>query len=219
MSNKFIYSLLIDTSTKRSLISLNKDDRPISFNKIVWDKDLSATFFLSIKDLFEKNELLPKDLSFIAAGTGPGSYTGIRAGAASAKALSYALNIPLIGFCSLKCFIPEEPGPFYSLLDAKSGGVYLLEGNKDKSEVFYPKKPTLVSLNEIATYLKKSYFLVSPHMEELKEKLSFLAREKWVDSFPDPYHLAKLTFFKYKNSKISLSHKLQLLYLGGPGCN
>jgi tRNA threonylcarbamoyladenosine biosynthesis protein TsaB len=217
MSNKFIYSLLIDTSSVRSIISLNKNDTPISFRHLELNKDFSSSLFPSIKELLEKNGLLPADLSFIAVGTGPGSYTGIRVGAASAKSISYALDIPIIAFCSLKCFVPSSFSPFYSVLNAKSGGIYLLEGEKNKNNVFYPNKPILLSISEAHLYLKKSHILISPHMEELKEKLQpFISLENCVYGYPDPFHLSELTFDKYKNSNFTLSNKLQLLYLGGP---
>jgi tRNA threonylcarbamoyladenosine biosynthesis protein TsaB len=217
MSNKLIYSLLIDTSSSRSIVSLNKFDYSLSHVNLNLEKDLSTSLFPSIQLLLEKNDLTAKDLSFVAVGTGPGAYTGIRVGAASAKSISYALDIPLIGFCSLKCFIPPHNGSFFSLLDAKSGGIYLIEGEKNQHTVIYKQKPTLIPFDKTSQHLTKNHYIVSPHMDLLKEKFdSLINPEKCYGAYPDPIHLAKISFFKYKNKNFTLSDKLQLLYLRGP---
>lgn len=52
--------------------------------------------------LLKKNSLSPGDLNAVAVSIGPGSYTGLRVGLASAKGLCYALNIPLIAIGTLK---------------------------------------------------------------------------------------------------------------------
>jgi tRNA threonylcarbamoyl adenosine modification protein YeaZ len=69
----------------------------------------------------------------IIIGVGPGSYTGIRVGVAVARGLAYAWKVPLIGAPSLCSFIPDEEGPFAVVVDAKVGGIYLQQGNKEKN--------------------------------------------------------------------------------------
>jgi len=46
-------------------------------------------------------EILPPDVAMIACGVGPGPYTGLRAGIATAQALGLARSVPVIGVCSL----------------------------------------------------------------------------------------------------------------------
>lgn len=216
MSNNFIHSLLIDTSSKRSIISINCNEKPVAFSFFA-EESVSSWLFPSIKELLEKNNLLPKDIDFISLGRGPGSYTGIRVGAAVAKSLAYSLDIPLIDFCSLKSFIPPTDGLFFSLFDAKSGGIYLLEGIKNHQSVIYKTKPLLIPIEEASRYLSKTHSIASPHVETLKERLlSLIDSEKWFDAFPNISHLAKISFYKYTNKNFTLSDKLQLLYLRGP---
>ncbi|RYY68030.1 MAG: tRNA (adenosine(37)-N6)-threonylcarbamoyltransferase complex dimerization subunit type 1 TsaB [Chitinophagaceae bacterium] len=50
----------------------------------------------AIQQLLDNTNLALKDVDAIAVAIGPGSYTGLRVGLASAKGLSYALNKPLI---------------------------------------------------------------------------------------------------------------------------
>ena len=212
----FMYSLLLDTSSNRSLVSINKNDAPLFFEHLCFEKDVSSHLFLSIQTLLKKAAISIKDLSYISVGTGPGSYTGIRIGVAAIKAIAYGLNIPMIGFCSLMCFIPSLCGPFLSILDAKSGGLYFIEGKKIKENVFYITKPAVISIEESKKeLLKKDCLIVSPHISQIKERLS-LDTNKYLDSYPDAKHLARLSFEKHQNKKFTLSDKLQLSYLRCP---
>lgn len=63
----------------------------------------------AIGELTERHGLNIKDLSGIVVGMGPGSFTGLRIGLSSAKALSYAHQIPLVGVSSLRAASTEGP--------------------------------------------------------------------------------------------------------------
>lgn len=56
----------------------------------------SEKLHLFIEEVLKEHQLSPQDLSAVAIGAGPGSYTGLRIGVTTAKALAYSLNIPLL---------------------------------------------------------------------------------------------------------------------------
>lgn len=64
-----------------------------------------------------------KDLNAISLGMGPGSYTGLRIGTASAKGFCFGLNLPLIAVNSLETMVEPFLNKGYDLiiplLDAK----------------------------------------------------------------------------------------------------
>ena len=69
-------------------------------------------------------------LDRIAATVGPGSFTGIRVGLATARAIGLALNVPVIGVSTLVAFagpllLEPAPGVIASAIDARHGRVYL----------------------------------------------------------------------------------------------
>jgi tRNA threonylcarbamoyladenosine biosynthesis protein TsaB len=79
-----------------------------------------------IKELLDRNKVTVKDLDAVAISEGPGSYTGLRIGVASAKGLCYALDIPLIAVSTLKSLSLQnrQPGITIPMVDARRMEVY-----------------------------------------------------------------------------------------------
>lgn len=74
--------------------------------------------------LLAKHEKTKEEITFIAIGNGPGSFTGTRIGVMTAKALSMGLNIPLVPFNSLMLYAEKDKDALLAR-DAKSGFFYL----------------------------------------------------------------------------------------------
>lgn len=74
-----------------------------------------------------------KDISCIAVTRGPGSFTGVRIGLATARSLGLALNCPVFGFSTLDVMARGYVGaaPVLFLVDTKRGDYYgqVGEGN------------------------------------------------------------------------------------------
>jgi tRNA threonylcarbamoyladenosine biosynthesis protein TsaB len=72
-----------------------------------WREDHSGTnhaalLAVYIKELFEEHRMKAADLDAVAVSAGPGSYTGLRIGAATAKGICFAASRPLIAIDSLR---------------------------------------------------------------------------------------------------------------------
>lgn len=78
-------------------------------------------------DLLSKCGLTIDDVDYIAVSEGPGSFTGIRIGVSSARALAQALGLQTIGVPTLKSFlfhVPEYRGIICPIFDARRSQVY-----------------------------------------------------------------------------------------------
>jgi tRNA threonylcarbamoyladenosine biosynthesis protein TsaB len=68
-----------------------------------------------------------RDLGAIAAGIGPGGFTGVKVGVATAKAMAYALEVPLVGVPTLDLMAahaPKASDPVLACIDARQGLLY-----------------------------------------------------------------------------------------------
>jgi tRNA threonylcarbamoyladenosine biosynthesis protein TsaB len=128
--------LHIETSTDLCSVALSDAHSAKPLYSFVSDKrnEHSSTLMLYIEEALKQTGITFKDLSAIATGIGPGSYTGLRIGAATAKGLAYSLNIPIIGISPLQamahCVINRREAvcgstaQFVPMLDAGRMEVY-----------------------------------------------------------------------------------------------
>lgn len=80
-----------------------------------------------IETLMKELELKIQDIDVIAISEGPGSYTGLRIGAAIAKSMAYAVNIPIVNVPTTKSLagnIFDLNNHIVPVMDAKGGRIY-----------------------------------------------------------------------------------------------
>jgi tRNA threonylcarbamoyladenosine biosynthesis protein TsaB len=84
---------------------------------------------LLIQSLLTEHNLNASELAGIIVNKGPGSYTGLRIGVSTAKAIAYTAHLPLYGFSGLDALVKTEPTPpnhlTLAVLDARLGNFYL----------------------------------------------------------------------------------------------
>lgn len=185
-------TLLIETSTERSLVAIFKDEKIVFHHNLPFGHSSSQYLLPAISEGLKQLQMSAKELSQIVVGIGPGSYTGIRVGVVVAKTLSYAHNIPLIGISSLEGFIPEHDGDFAAIIDAKISGVYLLKGKRENGEITFWSEPETCSLDSLSAKLDHGITLVTPN----KNRLEPILNEKnpstfwcWQESYPCPQYI------------------------------
>jgi len=96
------YILHLETATKVCSVALSNNGESIALKEIQEDGySHGENLNLLIEDVLKQASISTNELQAISVAAGPGSYTGLRIGAATAKALCYALEIPLIAIDAL----------------------------------------------------------------------------------------------------------------------
>lgn len=201
--------LILDTATQHACIVLCNHKNILEEVHLDGGKGLSEHLLSIIDKLLQKHRIHPEDLKCIACGQGPGSYTGTRAGAMIAKTLSYANQTPLLCFCSLEAWTPEEEGRFINLIDAKISGVYLSEGEKSK-DGFSFQPPIACSLEKADSILREADYVLTTDLSSLSKKFPSLPL---IEAKPDGKHMIELIWDRWINKDYSLTSDLNLLYL------
>jgi tRNA threonylcarbamoyladenosine biosynthesis protein TsaB len=96
------YILSIDTSTETAQVCLSTNGLLVGSRINENQKDHASFLQPAIKDLINEVSAGFADLVAVSVTNGPGSYTGLRVGLASAKGLCYALKLPLITIGTLE---------------------------------------------------------------------------------------------------------------------
>ena len=118
----------IDTSTMAANVAVLEDDKLICEYTINTKKTHSQKLMPMIENILKLSDLDIKEIDAIAICVGPGSFTGLRIGMATAKAMAHVNNIPLIGVNSLEILGANMDlcnRNICSILDAQRNQVYM----------------------------------------------------------------------------------------------
>ena len=139
--------LALDTATQLCSLALVKAGQLTAELNLTVKAGHSGSLLPAVEQLLELGGLEPRELDLIACGLGPGSFTGIRIGLATAKGLATGLNCQLAGVCTLDALAaaarPSEL-PVVALLDARKGEVFCASYAADGRRLSEPLnlKPT-----------------------------------------------------------------------------
>lgn len=120
--------LALDTATLVSSVAIAAQDQVYAELTLQTRLTHSEIIMPHIKQVLEMAKLEKTVIQAIAVSIGPGSFTGLRIGLATAKSMAYALGIPIVGVPTLAALAYHYPVPgFYlaPLLDAQKGNVYI----------------------------------------------------------------------------------------------
>lgn len=197
--------LAIDTSNHVLGVAIMKDEQIAGEVVTNLAKNHSVRLMPAIDKLMKEVQIEPEQLDKIVVAKGPGSYTGVRIGIATAKSMAWALQIPIVGVSSLE--ILSFQGRFFNgavcpFFDARRGLVYtsLYKWKHNKLETIYKETNSLMEgfLKTLAEEGEKVLFLspdISLHQKAITQTLGELA------VIPEgPYHIARPAYLALAGS-------------------
>lgn len=122
--------LAIDTSSHSLSVALLTENNEIFSKQEQMDRGQGEVLIPFIQNLFNENQQNVKDLKAVAVAVGPGSFTGVRIGIATARAFGLALNIPIWGVTNLEATAYGISEPVTVVLDSKRGDYFVQHFDK-----------------------------------------------------------------------------------------
>ncbi len=181
-----------------------------------------ATITTMVEKLLEKNHVTWEQIETLAVSVGPGSFTGIRIGVSTARAISQLTGISLLPVPTLEAFALQENRDDFlicPILDARRGQVY--GGAYHKGKEIVEGGPYLLEelVAEIRPYLKgnqKPFFVGDGVPVSLKKLEDLLGKEGFA--YGEGYQSARgvLTYAQTRGKEgpfLMTPHELQPRYM------
>ena len=171
----------IDTSTMAANIAVLEDDKLICEYTINTKKTHSQKLMPMIENMLKLSDIEIKEIDAIGICVGPGSFTGLSIGMATAKAMAHVNNIPLIGVNSLEILganMDRCDKKICSILDAQRNQVYtckyIFEENKIKKLEEIKIMPIDDLLEELSA-TNEEWIILGEAVYKYKEKIESIS--------------------------------------------
>jgi len=152
------FILNIDTAVQSASVCISDNARVLGMKLNPSQKDHAAWLHLAVRELLSEQGLTLQQLNAVAISAGPGSYTGLRVGMATAKGLCYALNVPLIKINTLQMMAAAADKEVAELLcpmiDARRMEVFTAVFDQNLKEVS-PSTNLILDESSFAPLLEK----------------------------------------------------------------
>ena len=149
----------IDTSSNATSIAVIEDNKLICEYTVNTKTTHSQKLMPMIENMLKISEVNVNHMDIIAICQGPGSFTGLRIGMATAKALSHVNNLPIVGVNSLELLAGNmdlTDKKICSILDAQRTQVYMGQYKFENNKLVELKSIDVVEIDHLLEELKSS---------------------------------------------------------------
>ena len=197
--------LCIETSGKNCSVALFEGLQLVSIREVHTEQfSHSENLHVFIEQVLKESNLQPKAIKAIAISAGPGSYTGLRIGVATAKGLCYGWDIPLIALPTLRILAEQVTYEFTDIeyiipmIDARRMEVFTAVYSHDFSPIL-GERAEILTESTFDAYLNKgkTIFLgdgITKFQAICKHKNAYF----WENKFPSAKQMGRLALEKYQ---------------------
>lgn len=210
--------LHIETSSKNCSVAISDDEKILCLcEEISENYKQSESLHTFIEWALEGAEIALKDLDAVSLGKGPGSYTGLRIGAASAKGFCYGLKIPLIATNSLETMIEPFLNKDYDfiipLIDARRMEVYTAIFEGKTGEMLTETEAKILDESSFQEFVGKKVIFVGDGAKKAKEILQLTNAEFNDSIYPSAKYLIKRALEKFNTNELEDTAYFEPFYL------
>lgn len=167
------FILVIDTALSDACVGLSKDGQLLQFRQNSLPNDHAAFVQPAIREMLAAESLTINEIDAVGVVAGPGSYTGLRVGLASAKGICYALGKPLMLCNTLELLADSariaHPGYdlFCPMIDARRDEVFTAVYKPD-NEILQPPMPFILNPSAFGDFFEKKLLFIGNGAEKAK---------------------------------------------------
>lgn len=180
-------SLFLDTSSKKLVVILVKDNKIIGFKELESINDHASHLIPFIDEILKEKNITTKDINKIFVVNGPGSFTGTRIGVTVGKVLAYSNDIPVIPVSSLKQYIfsLENYNYYVSIIKDKNNRMYYGIYDKDYNDIVVDKYQTKDVFMKDIENLTNAVFISEEEIDGINTIKPILNINKLIEYYKD----------------------------------
>ncbi|MDR6526618.1 tRNA (adenosine(37)-N6)-threonylcarbamoyltransferase complex dimerization subunit type 1 TsaB [Chryseobacterium rhizosphaerae] len=210
--------LYLETSSKNCSVAISDNEKLLCLSEEVSENyKQSESLHTFVEWALEGAGISLKDIEAVSLGKGPGSYTGLRIGAASAKGFSYGLNIPMIAVNSMESMIEPFLGHNYDfvvpLIDARRMEVYTAVYDGLTGIEVGTTEAKILDETSFEEFKDKKVIFVGDGAKKAKEILNLPQADFKDDVYPSAQFLIKRTLEKINNKDFEDTAYFEPFYL------
>ena len=194
--------LHIETSSRNCSVAISDGEELLCLCEEVSENyKQSESLHTFVEWALEGAEISLKEIEAVSLGKGPGSYTGLRIGAASAKGFCYGLKVPLIAVNSLETmiepFLRQNYDVIIPLIDARRMEVYCAIFDGNSGEMISETEAKILDEQSFTELEGKKILFVGDGAKKAKEILQLENADFVENIYPSAKYLIKKSVEKF----------------------
>jgi tRNA threonylcarbamoyladenosine biosynthesis protein TsaB len=175
-----VHILALETSSSAGSAALCDGDRVVGEIMLPAPSRSAQSLAPAVQRVLAEANWRPHDIQLVAVTLGPGSFTGLRVGAATAKTFAYAVGAEILGVNTLEAIAVQSPpdcNEVWTLLDAHRGQLYAARYRRVDEQTWQVVVPTqILDIDRWLSQYDGAIAASGPLLARLQERLPAGAR-------------------------------------------